>query len=199
AGPALTQRNACRAGFAGRGTTVAPVIEAHARSPSRPETQSRVARLAQAIGGSKRDVHPTSQSIGIDAEGVAEALEGEGRLAIAALDPGELATAPAPTRAVATGEEQAAQTILQHGEPALALGGQGLAAQGNRHAAATRLARRRSAATAEGVHAPASTRSCGASAPRSAWRARWRRILAAFVVRPSAPAVSDVPRSRRSR
>src|SRR5262245_65136583 len=66
--PGLTLRNACRAGFAGRGTTVAPVIEAHARSPSRPETQSRVARLAQAIGGSKRDVHPTSQSIGIDAE-----------------------------------------------------------------------------------------------------------------------------------
>src|SRR5262249_58176114 len=146
AGPALTQRNACRAGFAGRGTTVAPVIEAHARSPSRPETQSRVARLAQAIGGSKRDVHPTSQSIGIDAEGVAEALEGEGRLAIAALDPGELATATALARAVATGEKQAAETILQHGEPELELARQRLAAQGHRHAAATRLARRLAAA-----------------------------------------------------
>src|SRR3989475_9005305 len=43
---ALTLRQVCRAGFAGRGTPSALPTRRHSRCPSRPETESRVGLLA---------------------------------------------------------------------------------------------------------------------------------------------------------
>src|SRR5262249_12515429 len=157
------------------------------------------AGLAQPVGRSKRDLHPAPQPLRVDAERVAEALEGEGGLPIAALDPRQLPAAAPFARAVAADEEQAPQAVLEDREPELQLAVERPPAPADRHAAAARLARGLSPAPAKAVHAPTPTRSCRARAARNAWRARWSRILAAFVVSPSATAASAVPPSRRSR
>src|SRR5215469_704443 len=77
------------------------------------------AGLAQPVGSSKRAVHAAAQAVGIDAERVAQALEREGRFAVAALDPGQLTATAALARTVAPAHQQAPEAVLQHGKPEL--------------------------------------------------------------------------------
>src|SRR5262249_17722897 len=116
-------------------------------SHARPVVEARCniggAWLAQAGGRAKRVADPPPEPVGIDPGGLAETLEGEGGVAIAALDPGQVASEGAGTPIAS--REQTAQAILEDREPQLQLPGQRPATQPDGHATAARLVWRLSA------------------------------------------------------
>ena len=89
--------------------------------------------LAQLVGLPKGRAHPTSQPIRVDPEGLTQNLEREWTVAVAALDPGEVASECTCARVAS--REQAAQAVLENREPELELTRERAPAQTHRHAA----------------------------------------------------------------
>jgi hypothetical protein len=105
------------------------------------------AGLAQLVGLPKSRADPASQPLGIDAEGLTQVLERERTVAVAALDPGEIATERA-TPPVARRKE-ATQAVLEHREPELKLAGELSSSEADGHAAPSRLVGRLAATTGQ--------------------------------------------------
>src|SRR5262245_28968535 len=103
--------------------------------------------LAQLVRRPKGRAYPAAQPIRVDAQRLTENLERERAVAVAALDPGEVASER--TGAPVARGEQAPQAVLEDREPEQELTGQRPAAEADGHAAPPRLVGRLTATASQ--------------------------------------------------